>query len=418
MAKRTRAETKRAHLTERRIQAITPADRRTIIYDEQQKELGLKIEPTGGKTFFWFRAVAGRPTWKTIGRWPDINLDAARKKAQAHNVALAEWTADGQRGLNPFASARGELTLDRLVDAYCERHLSGHAKRPDNAVAWTRWAVKTYFADWRERKLSTIRRPDVTDRHAKLGEKHGHATANRQVQLLRRMVNFAIAAELYDGENPVSKNLKMYHEKKRTRFVQPDEMPKLFAALKTEPNPDVVDFVNLSLWTGARKNDVLSLRWQDASLDDNRWTVPDPKSRVEYVIALTPEAVKILKDRLRRRAAARKEAQEDNAPLEESPWVFPSFGRTGHIVDLKGRWKALLKRAGITNLRQHDLRRTLGSWQAGLGASLPIIGKSLGHSSLAATAIYSQLNLDPVRESVNAATQAMLAAGRKQLKAG
>jgi integrase len=403
MARRKRAETKRQHLTERRIQAITPTDRRTIIYDEQQRELGLKIEPTGGKTFFWFRAVAGKPTWKTIGRWPDISLDGARKKAQAHNVALAEWVGDDCRGSNPFASQRGELTLDELVDAYCERHLAGHAKRPDNAVAWTRWAVKTYFADWRERKLSTIRRPDVTDRHAKLGEAHGHATANRQVQLLRRMVNFAIAAELYDGENPVSKSLKMYHEAKRTRFVQPDEMPKLFAALKTEPNPDVVDFVNLSLWTGARKNDVLSLRWQDVSLDDNRWTVPDPKSRVEYVVALTPEAVKILKAR--------------RARVNGSPWVFPSFGKSGHVVDLKGRWKKLLQRAGIANLRQHDLRRTLGSWQAGLGASLPIIGKSLGHSSLAATAIYSQLNLDPVRESVNAATQAIIKAGRKRLRA-
>jgi integrase len=70
-----------------------------------------------------------------------------------------------------------------------------------------------------------------------------------------------------------------------------------------------------------------------------------------------------------------------------------------------------LKRAGLTDLRIHDLRRTLGSWQAALGASLPIIGKSLGHQSLEATQIYSRLELGPVRQSVERAGQAMLLAG-------
>ena len=67
--------------------------------------------------------------------------------------------------------------------------------------------------------------------------------------------------------------------------------------------------------------------------------------------------------------------------------------------------------AGLPDLRLHDLRRTLGSWQAATGASLPIIGKSLGHKSLAATQIYARLDLDPVRASVNKATDAMLLAG-------
>ena len=65
----------------------------------------------------------------------------------------------------------------------------------------------------------------------------------------------------------------------------------------------------------------------------------------------------------------------------------------------------------FADLRIHDLRRTLGSWQAATGASLPIIGKSLGHKSLAATQIYARLNLDPVRASVSKATDAMLLAG-------
>jgi len=78
----------------------------------------------------------------------------------------------------------------------------------------------------------------------------------------------------------------------------------------------------------------------------------------------------------------------------------------------------LLKRAGLADkdLRQHDLRRTLGSYQAAGGTSLGIIGKSLGHKSLAATAIYAQLDLDPVRESVLSATRTMIAASKKKPK--
>jgi integrase len=91
--------------------------------------------------------------------------------------------------------------------------------------------------------------------------------------------------------------------------------------------------------------------------------------------------------------------------------VFPGRGRSGHVMEPKSAWKRILKRAELADLRLHDLRRTLGSWQAATGASLPIIGKSLGHNSLQATKIYAQLDLDPVRAAVTQATDAMLLAG-------
>ncbi len=165
------------------------------------------------------------------------------------------------------------------------------------------------------------------------------------------------------------------------------------------------DFVTLCIWTGARKGDVFGMRWQDLSLDDNKWVVPETtKTGESYDVALTPEATKTLRARAKNR-------------LADNPFVFPSHGKSGHIVDLKGRWKELLKRAKIQNLHIHDLRRTLGSWQAAAGTSLLVIGKSLGHKSQAATLIYSQIaDLDPVRESVTAATRAILSASKKKPK--
>jgi integrase len=97
-------------------------------------------------------------------------------------------------------------------------------------------------------------------------------------------------------------------------------------------------------------------------------------------------------------------------PEQEEIFVFPGTGESGHLEEPKKGWKRVLDRAGLENLRIHDLRRTLGSWQAKSGASLAIIGKSLNHKNVATTAIYARLDLDPVRLSVNTATNAIMAA--------
>lgn len=98
-----------------------------------------------------------------------------------------------------------------------------------------------------------------------------------------------------------------------------------------------------------------------------------------------------------------------------SPWVFPGRSKTGHLVEPKSAWKRICKRAGLEDVRIHDLRRTLGSWQVATGASLPVIGKTLGHTQPKTTQIYARLQLDPVRQAVEAATAAMLKVGGQKL---
>jgi integrase len=95
-----------------------------------------------------------------------------------------------------------------------------------------------------------------------------------------------------------------------------------------------------------------------------------------------------------------------------SEFCPPLHSRMGYLIEPKSGWRRILKRVGIENLRLHDLRRTLGSWQAKTGTSLSIIGKSLNHKSPTTTAIYARLDLDPVRESIEKATKAMLSAAK------
>jgi integrase len=99
-----------------------------------------------------------------------------------------------------------------------------------------------------------------------------------------------------------------------------------------------------------------------------------------------------------------------------SEWVFPSPKKSkGHLVALDHPFYALRERAGIPDIHPHDLRRTLGSWQSELGTNLQIVAKSLGHQSARSTEVYSRVDIGAVRNSVRAATNAMLAAAQKKL---
>jgi integrase len=396
-----KTKTERRNLTKKWIEALSARKKRCTIYDTQARGLGVLIQPTGHKSFFWFRKVRGIGTWQTIGLFPDLTIEQARTKASELNTKTARWKANGYDGDSPF-SERRDLTLGALVEDYVERQIKPHAAHPDRAVVDVNGMVKTYLIAWKPRRLGVIRRKDILDLHKELGVENGHVTANRVVQFLRTLFSWAYKTEVWRGDNP-AKGIQFYHEERRTRFIQPDELYRLFNQLRRDPNPELRDFVLLALFTGARKSDIFSMGWSNLYLADNRWEVPKPKNRKPYLVPLIPEAVDLLKARLSRRK-------------ENNLWVFPSHGSTGHLVNLKKPWQELLKRASISNLRIHDLRRTLGSWQAAQGSSLKIIGESLGHSSIAATQVYAHLNLDPIRDSVTAATKAMLIASRKKPK--
>jgi integrase len=401
MTSNQRTPTRRENFTKKLIESLDlPESGRITVYDSSTPHLGLRLEVNGNKSFFWFRKVRGVPTFRAIGPHPDVSIDKARETAEEWNGNLAEWKRHNYEGGNPFEKPGEEPNFAELGEQYISRHVRRHAKRPDVAEKRVRDQMDFYLKDWKSRKLSAIRRADVLTLHSTLGEKHKYS-ANRTVQLVRLLFNFAVSAELWQGQNPAGK-IKRFAEPPRERFLNHEELSRLFTALKNEPSADLRDFVNLSLWTGARKSDVFSARWENISFEDRRWTIPDPK-RKPYAVPITVEAEAILCARVKNRR-------------NNSPWVFPSHGPAGHVVDLKSRWAALLKRASITDFRIHDLRRTQGSWSAANGVPLQVIGKSLGHASTASTEIYARLALDPVREAMTRTNAAMLAASKRKPK--
>jgi integrase len=297
--------------------------------------------------------------------------------------------AGGKNPASDRRTVRDEATLEELFETYLEHHARPHKKtwREDRGI------FNLHLAAWRLRKVSSLRKLDVTMLHGRIGRGRGQYAANRVVELLCTMFNKAREWG-WRGENPAA-GVKAFRERKRDRFLQPEELPAFFESLAEEMNGTIRDYILVSLLTGARRANVQEMRWPEINWKSAVWTIPETKSGEPLTVPLSPPCLRILEGRRRDR---------------ESDWVFPGPGKTGHLVEPKKAWKRILKRAGLQDLRLHDLRRTLGSWQAAAGVSLPIIGKSLGHKSLAATQIYARLNLDPVRQAVNAAGDAMLLA--------
>jgi integrase len=172
------------------------------------------------------------------------------------------------------------------------------------------------------------------------------------------------------------------------------------------------------LLTGARKSNVLAMRWEDIDLSRGVWTIPADKSKSgkEMSIPLVPAAHALLMERRQASEAyAARKTRKHPKPTEVSPWVFPGRHDVGHLSSVKGHWKSLLKTAGLHNVWMHDLRRTLGSWLAAAGGSEYIIGKALGHSDPSATKVYARLHLDAVRQHMTAVTEAMITLTKKRL---
>ncbi len=179
-------------------------------------------------------------------------------------------------------------------------------------------------------------------------------------------------------------------EHHRRRYLSGDELGRLVAALNDHPDRQVANAVRMLLLTGARRGEVLSMRWADVDLTDGKWSKPPSSTKQEkhHEVPLSAPARALL-------ASIRDEQAAPGRALGE--FVFPSTGKKGHLVEIKKGWATLCKAAGIKNLRLHDLRHSYASALASGGASLPLIGALLGHSSPTTTHRYAHLFQDPQR---------------------
>ena len=354
-------------------------------YDAQVSGLGIMLFPSGTKTFFVYKRVNGRPDKIKLGRFPQMAVEQARKAAYSIINEI-------DKGIDPKlekSKIAKEMLFSKLFQEFMEKHSKLHKK----SWRFDEDKYRLHLSHFAKRRIGVISKTDIIQLHSSLAKTSGLYSANRVLGMLATMFNKAIEWG-WEEINPCI-GIKKFKEKSRERFIQGDEITKFFKSLNEEPNEVFRDFFYISLLTGARRSNVQSMNWSDISFNRSEWVIKETKNGEAQTITLSSQAIDILKERNKTRS---------------SDWVFPSSSsKSGHIEEPKKAWKNLLERAEIEDLRIHDLRRTLGSWQAATGANSFIIGKSLGHKTQHATAIYARLNMDPVRESVNRATDAMFA---------
>lgn len=379
-------------LTKRIIDSAEPKDTDYFIWDEEIPGFGVRVLRTGKKSYVVQYRAGGRTRRYSFSQHGVMTADEARKQARELLVSV-------DKGENPSEEARTQRLAPTMADL-CERFMDEHVRhrcKPSTQGEYRR-AVELFIKpEIGSHKVQDVTRADI----ARLHHKHRDTPyqANRTLGVLSKLFNLAEVWNLRpDGSNPC-RHVKKYREEKRERFLSPDELNRLSMALNDaeRDGSEGVHFIaaiRLLILTGCRLGEIQTLKW--SYIQPGYLALPDSKTGAKKVY-LGEAAMEVL----------------DAVPrLPGNPYVICGTVEGQHLQDLQKPWRRLRQRAGLPDLRIHDLRHSFASAAVGMGESLPMIGKLLGHSQVQTTARYAHLADDPLRAS-SERVSALLAARMK-----
>lgn len=381
-------------LTKSLIQSLpAPANGRAVIWDEATPHLCIRITDKGVKSFYWVGRSSGRPQWIHVGVWPSMNVVAARKEAERLTGDAVQGKAVIARG----KAHRGEWTLGELWSWYFKNESRPHKR----TWKWDLRQWETRLKQWENRKVSTLTRVEIQDHHLAIGAKNGPYAGNKLLELLGTMYRKGNIADpvCVPCADPC-RGITRFQRHERERYLDDDELPVFIDAVGRIKSETCRDFLMLCLWTGARRGNVMAMKWADIKMNRGTWTIEaaESKNKRTMTIMLSPQAIAILK---RRRKTKR------------GKWVLPGRGKAGHYSSPKDAIAQVKKLSGLEDIRIHDLRRTLGSW-LGMNNPLQTVASALGHRSIKSAQVYSRLAQRRLANSIADATAAMQGAGRKK----
>ena len=384
-------------ITKSFVDTITSAKKDQFFFDSNLVGFGLKMNSGGKKSYIVQYRINGRKRRYTIGsHGTPWTPDRARTEAKR----LLGMVASGEDPAEQKATLRQDLTVAQLCDLYLAE---GCATKKQSTIDTDKGRIKRHIKPLiGTRKLKTVNNAlvdkmmvDVANGKTAINEKtglHGRAivrggkgTASKCVALLSAMFNFAIRRDLI-SENPAH-GVKKFKENKRDRFLSPEEFKRLAEAIENvgEVNPFAIAIIRVLMLTGLRKNEAALLRWQDILPDHGFILIPDSKTGRKY-IPLTEPVMNILDDLPR---------------IEGNNHVFAGRGDKPYQGYVKV-WRSIRAKAGLEDVRLHDLRHSFASVGVNSHMSLPIIGKLLGHNDQATTERYAHIANNPAIDAAEA----------------
>ncbi|CZG79821.1 integrase arm-type DNA-binding domain-containing protein [Legionella pneumophila] len=334
-------------------------------YDDNLKGFGVRVTSGGTKAFFVEKLINRKLNRITIGRYPEISPDMARKKA-------TELLGQIAMGKDPVAERRAqsmrEITLNEVFQEYLQTRKTLKPKTINN---YTHMIDKA-FHSWKNKPILSITKDRISKHHEKLGTEHGEAYANLAMRVLRALFNFA-AGQYEDAhgkslimENPVrrlSQTRAWYRVERRQTYIKPHELEAWYQALKNIENETLRDYLLLILLTGLRREEAATLKWENVDLAAKTFTVVKTKNNESHTLPLSDFLYDLLDCRYQTRI---------------NDYVFPGSGAAGHIIEPRKQMAHVTKASGI-HFTVHDLRRTFITIAESLDISAYALKRLMNH---------------------------------------
>ncbi len=358
------------------VAAMSPGQ---TIWDGDVKGFGVRYR-RGTITYIYKKRVQGQQVWITIGRhgspWTP---ETARKKA----TVLAADAASGINHSELKRAQKAKLTFGEVADKF----LDLHAKKikPSTARAYAdliRLYLKPAFATI---KIDALTRDQIARAHTSWSKTP--RSANHALAVLSKIMSWSEDHGYVPGSFNPCRRIDKYKENSRERYLKTSEISGLLSVLDEldrtgEETPYVTAAIRLLLLTGARLSEITNLKWDYVDFESATLWLPDSKTG-KKAIRLNAQAMAIL-------SAIPRETN--------NPYVIVGDVAGHHLINLQKPWRRIRKRAGIEDVRIHDLRHSFASIAINAGASLPMVGKLLGHARPETTARYAHLADDPLRQ--------------------
>ena len=361
-------------LTKRIVDRLKVEDKDAIFWDGDLAGFGVRVHATGRKLYIvQSRGPAGLKR-VTLGPVGSETIEVRRREA----AIVIDRIKRGEDPMPPKPVP--EPTVADLAARCLKNHVAVQCK-PNTAKNY-RMALQNHILPALGKKaLKDVSPGDVTALHHKL--RHTPSAANRAVWVLSKMFVLAETWEMMPpGRNPC-RHVRYYREASRERFLTPEEVRRLGAALKKfeaegSMLPSAIAAVRLLMLTGCRSDEILTLKWDDVDRTARVLRLRDAKTGPR-MMPLTGPVLKVL-DGIER--------------AEGVPWVLRGAKPRSRLACLSWHWRRIKQETGLQDVRVHDLRHSYASRALALGEGLPAIGRLLGHVRVGTTAKYAHLVRD------------------------
>lgn len=378
-----------------------PASGQDFYRDCDISGFGLRVTPCT-RSFILEKRIAGKMCRLTVGRYPDLTVEQARKETLKLLSSIAT-------GGDPVAEKQEAKRRGITVAQAFEDFLAARKNLKEKTLYDYGRMIETVFQDWKDKPIKSITKDMVAKRHTYLGENHGKAQANLAMRFLSSLINFAIVQyETNDGkpliyQNPVSRLTQTrawYRQSRRMTVIKAHQLSAWYKALcqvkQADNSPQaatICDYLLFLIFTGMRRQEAASLQWEDVDLKEKTLLIRDTKNHLPHQLPLSDFLVDLLK--------ARRDAST-------SRYVFSGEGRTGYLIEPRKQMIRIMIATGIT-FSIHDLRRTFITIAESLDISAYALKRLVNHKmNNDVTAGYIISDVERLREPMNRITNFLL----------